>query len=309
MSRPARDLVLLAGSTHPQLSEAMARRLEVTLCPRTLDAFPDGEQRVELLREVRGRDVFIVQSLRGPVGEHLLELLLLSDAARRGGAARVIGVLPYLAYARQDRRESEGLPLGARVIADTVGAALDAAVVVDLHSPPVEGCFSIPVEHVSCVKLLADHVRGNPEGSVVVAPDLGAAKRAERFARSQQLPVAIVHKSRVSGAEVHANGVVGRVKGLSPVLFDDIISTAGTIEAAAGVLLEAGCTPDITVCATHGLFVAPAMQRLQALPLRRVIVTDSVPPPVNATFPLEVVSVAPLLSDAVLRIHGGSAGG
>lgn len=295
--------VVIGGTSHPALTGELAHALGVEPLPRLLERFPDGEHRVQLQADVRGRDVFLVQSLRGS-GDHLLELLLLADACRRAGAARITGVLPYLAYARQDRRETPGVPLGARVIADALGEALDAAIVVDLHSPAVEGCFSIPVEHVSAVPLLSQAARQHARNAVVVSPDLGAAKRAEHFAQPLGLPVAIVHKSRLTGRDVTASGVVGEVRGKAPVFIDDIVSTAGTIEAATRVLLDAGCAPEVTVCATHGLFVPPAVQRLQPLPLRRILVTDSVPPPTGLALPLEIVGIAPLLADAVRRLHG-----
>lgn len=296
--------VVLGGTSHPALAEAVARAVGVEPAARLIDRFPDGEHRVQLQTEVRDQDVFIVQSLRAPVGDHLLELLLLSDACRRAGAARITGVIPYLAYARQDRRDVTGVPLGARVVADVLDRALDRAVLVDLHSPPVEGCFSIPVEHVSAMSLLAEAVRDHAPNAVVVSPDLGAAKRAERFARSLGLPVAIVHKSRLTGTDVAASGVIGEVAGHAPILVDDIISTAGTVEAAVRVLLDAGATEEITVCAAHGLFVPPAVRRLQPLPIRRIIVTDSVPPPTGLPLPMETVSLAPLLAETVRRIHG-----
>ncbi len=302
---PAGPLVL-CGSAHPEGGEALARETaDAALVQRTLEAYPDGERRVRLLDDVRGRDVFVMQPLAAPVGDHLLEALLLADAARRAGAARVSALVPYLAYARQDRRQSEGEPLGARVVAEGLSRAFDRVVVVDLHSPAVESGFSIPVEQVDAMPLLAEHV-GREAGDVVVAPDLGAAKRAERFARALGLPVALAHKSRLSGSQVEARGLVGEVRGRRPILVDDIISTAGTVAAVARVLLEAGCAEEITVCATHGLFVGPAAERLASLPIRRVVVTDSLPQrpgALPASAPLEVVRLAPLLGALVGRIH------
>jgi ribose-phosphate pyrophosphokinase len=294
--------LILPGSAHPALAAQVAAALQLPCAQRVSERFPDGEWRVALDGEQRGRDVFIVQPLGPPVGDHLLELLLLADACRRSGASRVSALVPYLAYARQDRRQAEGHPLGARVVAEMLSRAVDRAVVVDLHSPAVEGGFSIPVEQVEAQGALAAHV-GRAAGDVVVAPDLGAAKRAERFARSLGLPVAIIHKSRLSGSDVEARGIIGEVRGLRPILVDDIISTAGTIEAAAQALLEQGCAQEITVCATHGLFVGPARERLSPLPIVRVVVTDSLPPPSGLPSLVEVVGLGPLLAGLVKRIH------
>lgn len=297
--------MVLAGSSHPDLARAIAIRLGAPLVRRTVDRFPDGELRVRIEDDLRGRDVFLVQSICAPVGDHLLELLLLSDACRRSGAARVTGVLPYLGYARQERRDEPGIPLGARVVADALSRALDRAVVVDLHSAAVEGFFSIPVEQVNAVAQMADAVRADATNAVVVSPDLGAVKRAERFARLLGLPVAIVHKARVSGSEVSVSGVVGDVAGKAVIVFDDIISTAGTVEAAVGAVLQAGALREVTICATHGLFVGPAARRMQTLPLKRVVVTDSLPRAANAPEATEIVSLAGLLADTVQRLGGG----
>ncbi len=296
--------LVLCGSAHPDQGVALARGCEgASLVQRTLEAYPDGERRVRLLDDVRGRDVFVVQTLAVPVGDHLLEALLLADACRRAGAARVSALVPYLAYARQDRRQAPGEPLGARVVAESLSRAFDRVVAVDLHSPAIESGFSVPVEHVDAMELLAAQV-GSAAGDVVVAPDLGAAKRAERFARALGLPVALAHKSRLTGTDVETSGLVGDVRGRRPILVDDIISTAGTVAAVARELLDRGCRPEITVCATHGLFVGPAAERLQGLPISRVVVTDSLPQNAKGLpVPLEVVRLGPLLGGRVERIH------
>lgn len=301
------DVCLLSGTAHPALGESLSQVLGVPLAKRILDRFPDGELRVHLEEDVRGRDVFLLQSVCAPVGDHVLELLLLADACRRSGAARITAVLPYFAYARQDRREGSGDPLGAAVLARTLGEAVDRIVTVDLHSPAIEGSFPVPMEHVSAMPLLQQHLGTAGGQRVVVSPDVGGLKRAERFARELGAPVAVVHKSRLSGAEVKAGGLVGDVQGASPIIVDDMISTAGTIEAAVHVLLDQGCAPHITVCATHGLFVGPARDRLAKLPLERVVITDSLPPPADLPVPLETASIAPLLADTVRRLHADGA--
>lgn len=299
-------LVLMSGSAHRPLGEAVASALGSGLGGCLSECFPDGERHIEVTEDVRGCDVYLLQPLGPPAGEYLLELLLLADACRRGGAARVTGLVPYLAYARHDRRKKGREPLGARLIADLIQAArLERLITVDLHSPAVEGCFGLPVEHLSAAPLLAEHLRRTaaPE-SIIVSPDLGAVKRAEAFAEALKLPVAVVQKSRLSGSEVEAHALTGEVRGRAPILVDDMISTAGTVEAAAQVLLEAGCARDITVVATHALLVGPALERLRKLPLRRLLTTDSLPRPGQLPLPIEVVSLAPLLARTIERLRG-----
>ncbi|WP_224361777.1 ribose-phosphate diphosphokinase [Hyalangium versicolor] len=303
-------VVLMTGSSHPALANAVAKVLSLELGRCAVDRFPDGEHHVEVAEELRGCDVYLFQPLGPPVDSHLMELLLMVDACRRRGAGRVTAVVPYLAYARHDRRETGREPLGARLVADIIRAAgVDRLVAVDLHSPAVEGCFNIPVEHLSAMPLLADHLsRTAVPGSVVVSPDLGAVKRAERYAAELQLPVAVVHKRRTSGSQVQARSITGDVKGCTPILVDDMISTAGTIEAAVNVLLEAGCKPEVTVVATHSLLVGPAIDRLGRLPLRRLITTDSVPMIGRLPFQVEVVSLAPLLGRTIELLRLGAQG-
>ncbi len=304
-------VVLMSGSSHPSLGAAVAKVLDLEQGRCVVDRFPDGEHHVEVAEEVRGCDVYLLQPLGPPVDTHLMELLLLVDACRRRGAGRVTAVVPYLAYARQDRRETGREPLGARLVADLIRVAgVDRVVAVELHSPAVEGCFNIPVEHLSAMPLLADHLgRTATSGSVVVSPDLGGVKRAERYAARLKLPVAVVHKHRKSGSEVEARTITGEVKGCPPIIVDDMISTAGTIEAAVNALLEAGCAPEITVVATHALLVGPAVERLGRLPIRRLLTTDSVPQADRLPFPVEIVSIAPLLARSIELLRLGSQGG
>jgi ribose-phosphate pyrophosphokinase len=297
--------VLLAGSSHPELALAVGRELQLPLAERSLERFPDGELDIQLTADVRGADVFVVQSLHAPVGEHLLELTLLTDACQRGGAASVTAVVPYLGYARHDRRVSGREPLGARVVAELIAAGrVDRVVCLDLHSRAVEGCFPKPVDHADAVPSLIEHVKRHIESpAVVVSPDLGAVKRAEAFARPLGLPVAVVHKQRLSGDQVRAQGVVGEVEGRHVVVVDDMISTGGTLVAAVETVMAHGARGPVTVVASHGLFVGAARERLAALPLARVVVTDSVPFAGPAPFPLERVPSAPALAHVIKRLQ------
>jgi ribose-phosphate pyrophosphokinase len=300
------EQTLLAGSANVRLAETVAAKLGTSQGALNVDRFPDGELHVEIKQSVRGHDVYLIQPTSPPVERHLLELLLLADAAHRAGAARLTAVIPYLGYARQDRRASGREAVGARLVAELLaaGGLVQRVVVVDVHSPAVEGFFGIPLEHVSAVPLLVESVRNHvTENSVIVAPDLGAAKLAERYARPLGLPVAIVHKRRLSGSEVSVRSVTGDVRGHTPIIVDDMISTGGTVEAAIEVLLSGGCEPELTVVASHGLLVGPAVKRLKVGPLKRIVITDSVRTPEGLELPLEVVSLAPLLARAVDCLH------
>ena len=300
------NLTIFGGSAHPVLSDAVASALGIALGTREIERFPDGECHVRISQTVRGQDVYLVQSTVAPVEANLLEILLLADACRRSGASRVSAVVPYFGYARQDRRASGREAVGARVIADLMQAGgLNRVVAIDLHSPALEGFFSLPLEHLTAVPLLAETLRRSPLGGngVVVAPDLGAVRLADRYGRLLEMPVAIVHKTRISGREVSARSVTGDVEGRQPLIVDDMISTGGTIEAAAKALAASGSLPVAAVVATHGLFTDGCRERLIATRARRLIVTDSVAQPSDLGLPLEVVSVAPILAKAIRHLH------
>ena len=301
----AMSLSIIAGSANPSLAVSIARALGTTVARRSVKRFPDGELQVEIEQSVGGHDVYIVQSTAFTPDEHLTELLFLGDACRRAGAARVTAVMPYFGYARQDRRASAGEALGASVVATLIEAVGFARIIaVHLHTPEIEGFFRIPVEHLSATVLLAAALRPAPD-SVIVAPDLGAVRLAEQYQHQLNLPVATIHKTRVSGSEVAVRAVIGDVKGRAPIVVDDMITTGGTIEAAVRGLLDAGCRPEVSIAATHALFVGPALARLRALPLRQLIATDTVDCGPARTSPrhLQVVDVAPVIADAIRRIH------
>ncbi len=301
-------LTILSGTANGALATAIAVALETVVRGCNITRFPDGELGINILESVRGDDVYLVQPHSPPANEHLVELLLLADACRRDGAARITAVTPYLGYARQDRRTGRSA-LGGRLVADLLAASgVDDVVAVDVHTPAIEGFFAAPIEHLSAVPLLAERLRtALPHDSVIVAPDLGAAKLAERYARILDLPVAFVHKRRITATEVAVHHVTGDVAGRAPIIVDDMISTGATIEAAANAVLAAGARPAITVAATHALLVGRAVEWLRGLGLQRLIVTDSVALPANLPLPLEVVSLDRLLADTVERLHGAAA--
>lgn len=307
MPRCTMGPVVLAGSGNPELAAAIAQALGVSVGSATVGRFPDDELQIELHEDVRARDVCLAQSLSPPADRTLLELIFLADAARRSGARSVVAAVPYVAYARQDKR-AEGMPLGARVVAELLQAAgIDRLVALDLHSAELGAGLRIPLDHLSAVPLLADELRQDGGFTrVVVSPDAGGVARAEAYARRLQLPVAVVEKTRISGSEVSARAVAGDVRGRSPILVDDIISTGATIEAALRALRTAGCAEPATVAATHALLVGGALERLARLPIQRLVTTDSLPPPAGSAFPITRVPVAGLIAGAITRAIGRS---
>ena len=296
-------LRIVSGSANPGLACAVANHLGVESDGCNLARYPDGELR-PTVENVCGADVYVVQPTAPPVNEHIVELLLLLDACRRSRAARVTAVVPYFGYARQDRRTAAGQALGSAVVANAIAdAGADRLVVVDPHTPALEAQCRIPVEILTAVPTLSGELApGLPEGSVVVAPDLGAVKLAERYAEILHGPVAVVRKQRESGATVSALDIAGDVCGRPAVIIDDMITTGATIEAAVGLLRLRDAAPDIVVAATHGLLVHAAVNRLRDLDLGRVLVTDTVAPKEAGTV-IEVCSIAPMLAMAIACMH------
>lgn len=297
------SLCILSGSAHVQLGRSIGNALGVELSVCNVERFPDGELRptVGLLQD---GDVYIVQPTGPPVNDHLVELLLLIDACRRAGAGRITAVIPYLGYARQDRRDAAGQAIGAQVVARAIATSgADRVIVVDPHTPAIEMVFDVPVEMVTAVPVLAkalgEHIG---EDTVIVAPDLGAVKLAEHYGSILEKSVVMVRKTRRSGSEVRVEEVIGGVDGKPVVIVDDMISTGATIQAAAKAVVERGALPDLVVAATHGLLLRSPKRSTFPL-IGRILVTDSLPPRPPSDLALEVVSIAPLLADAIGRLH------
>ncbi len=296
-------LRVISGTSNGPLAAAVAAALACDLTPCEVERFPDGELR-PVVANVRGSDVYVVEPTGPPANEHVVELALVLDACRRGGADRITAVVPYFGYARQDRRGRSGEAVGARVIADMlVAAGAQRLVVIDPHTAALEAMCSAPVEMLTAVPVLAQALAPTVTAdAVLVAPDLGAVKLAERFASLLDRPVAVVRKSRLSGTAVRAEELVGDVAGRPAVIVDDMISTGATIEAAARVLRAHGSTDQIVAVASHGLLVGSAAQRMAAS-IAGLLVTDSVLPAEQSALPVEVQSVAGLLADAIDRLH------
>jgi ribose-phosphate pyrophosphokinase len=298
-------LQIVSGTAHRALGEAVAGLLGLQLSPCEVDRFPDGELRPRLTC-LRGADVYVVAPTGPAVNEHVMELLLLLDACRRSDAARVTAVVPYFGYARQNRRSQVGEPVGARVISDAlVAAGAQRLVIVDPHTLGLEAMCTVPVETLTAVPVLVTAMASAVSpGAVVVAPDFGAVRLAEHYATLLDTSVAVVRKSRESPMQVRALQLTGDVEGRAVVIVDDMITTGGTIEAAARVLLGHGALSEIVVAATHGLLIDPAAERLADLPLTALLVTDSLAQQqTTPALPVQVHSIAPLVADAVGRLH------
>ncbi|WP_030925840.1 ribose-phosphate diphosphokinase [Streptosporangium amethystogenes] len=297
-------LQIVAGTANRALAGSVASMLGIEPAAAVVERFPDGELR-PVVDGLGGADVYLVQPTGPPVNEHVMELLLLVDACRRAGAARITAVMPYFGYARQDRRGRAGQAIGVHVVANALASAgMWRLIVVDPHTVALEAICAVPAEMLTAVPVLSqalgEQVR---DGTVVVAPDLGAVKLAEHYGRLLSRPVAVVRKTRLSGTSVIAEELVGDVRDRPVVIVDDMISTGGTIEAAAEVVADHGAAPEIIVVATHGLFVESAAKRLGRATIQRVLVTDTVAQPTRPEMPLSVCSVAPLLADAIRRLH------
>jgi ribose-phosphate pyrophosphokinase len=300
---PHRRLELVSGRSHPVLAREIATHLGVELSSANLREFANGEIHCRYDTSLRGADVFIIQTHCGPVNDTLMEQLIMIDAAKRASAKRITAVCPYYGYSRQDRKASGREPITAKLVADVLQVAgVDRVVSLDLHSGQIQGFFDIPFDHLTAMPVLVEELREHAnEDMVVVAPDAGRVKVAERFSQHLNCDLAFVHKRRPRGSanEVEALDVVGEVENRHCVLIDDMIDTAGTICAAAELLADAGAA-EISVMATHALLSDPAVDRLKAAPISRVVVTDTLPVAEDRYFDkLEVLSVAKIIADAI----------
>ncbi len=303
---PKKRLFLVSGRANLDLATEIAASLDVDLGDAQLSEFANGELHCRFAESIRGTDVFIVQSHAGndnmSVNDALMEQLIMVDAAQRASAKRITVVCPFYGYARQDRKAEGREPITAKLVADLLTAAgADRLVSVDLHSGQIQGFFNMPVDHLTAMPVLVDHLASLEEDLVVVSPDAGRVKVAERYSNQLGADLAIVHKRRVRGAknEVEALDVVGDVEGRTCVLIDDMIDTAGTIVAAADKLTDKGAVR-VYAAATHGVFSGPAIDRLKNSAITKVVVTNTVPlPPEKQIDKIEVLSVAGIVADAI----------
>lgn len=302
------NIVVFSGSAHVELAKAICRRLKTRLSPSTTSRFSNDCLGVQLETNCRDADVFLIQPLAPPVQDHLMELLLMLDAARGASAARVTAVIPHYAYARSDKKDAPRISIAARLVADLLSTAgANRVLTMTLHSPQVHGFFSVPVDHMNALQVLAAHFRrGDLANTVVVSPDLGNAKQASHLARILKVPVAAGSKKRLSDDRVVIDAIVGDVEGKNVIVVDDEIANGGTILEILQKLREFH-VKRIAVACTHGLFTGKAIPRLSAQPdIAEIVTTDTVPVPADRRLPnMKVLSVAPLLAEAIRRIHVG----
>ena len=303
-----RNIVVFSGHAHPDLARALCKRLKVPLSPSTTTTFSNDCLGVQLQANCREADVFIVQPLVPPVQHHLMELLLMLDAARGASAARITAVIPHFAYARADKKDAPRISIAARLVADLlVTAGANRVLAMTLHSPQVHGFFSVPVDHMNALEVLSGHFRKQRlANTVVVSPDLGHAKEASHFARSLDLPVAAGSKKRLSDDRVVIDTLVGDVDGKNVIVLDDEISNGGTIIEILNKLQERR-VKRVAVACTHALFTGPAIARLRSRSeVVEIVTTDTVPMPAEKRLPnMKILSIAPLLAEAIRRIHIG----
>jgi len=304
-SSPWGELKLLAGSANPALSARISSELGVPLTDTRLRRFADGEINVKIEDSMRGHDVFVIQPTCPPVNEHLMELFIILDALRRASAGRVTAVIPYYGYARKERKTQPREPISAKLVANFITlAGADRLLLLDLHAEAIEGFFDVPTDHLSPFRIFAEHLREmNLHNLTVVAPDAGGGRRAEAVANQLQAPIAFGYKRRPEEDQSEVIAVSGDVKGRDCVIVEDIITTGGTISKLAQSLHNQGATK-VLVAATHPVLTGDAVARLRAAKIDEVIVTDSVPiAPENLGPPITVLSVAPLLAEAIIRVH------
>ncbi len=298
-------LKVFSGTANPALAQEIVDYLEIPLGKVHIRRFADGEIYVRYEENARGVDAFVVQPLCHPVNENLVELLIMIDALRRASAGRITAVIPYYAYARQDRKSAPREPISARLVADLLTVAgIDRVLTMDLDADQIEGFFTVPVDHLRALPLFAEALRQRqiPDG-VVVAPDDGAVKQAKRLADRLGLPLAVVFQRRAEWGKAPVQ-LVGEVEGRTPILIDRMIATAETVEVAVDALLQAGARPEVYICATHPVLAAGALERLDRPEIRELLVTNTIPLTEEKRRPnITVLSAAPLLAEAIRRIH------
>ncbi|MEV4676643.1 MULTISPECIES: ribose-phosphate diphosphokinase [Actinomadura] len=303
-----REIAVFSGSAHPELAAEVCAHLGVPLSPSRVDRFANDCLEVQLQANCRERDVFLIQPLVAPVQEHLVELLLMCDAARGASASRITVVMPHYSYARSDKKDAPRISIGGRLVADLlVASGASRVLAMTLHSPQVHGFFSVPVDHLHALRELADHFRGyDLSRTTVVSPDLGNAKEAAAFARLLGVQVAAGAKQRFPDDRVQISSVIGDVADRDVIVLDDEIAKGSTVLELLDRLRELGAR-SVRVACTHGLFAAGALQRLTAQPdVLEIVCTNTVPVPNgDRSDKLRILSIAPALAEAVRRIHNG----
>lgn len=299
------SLVILGGNSNPELVREIAEILGVTPADVLCSRFPEGEIQIQIRENVRGKDIFIVQSTCTPPNENLMELLILIDAARRASAKRITAVLPFYGYARQDRKDRPRVPITAKLVANLITkAGADRVLTMDLHAGQIQGFFDIPVDHLYSISVIGDYLKKKHlKNPVVVSPDVGGIRMARAYSSLLGSSFAIVDKRRESSSQTHVMNIIGDIKGRNVVLVDDLISTGGSLVEAAKALKEAGAL-DIYAAVVHPVLADNAVQKIRESVLSELIVTNSIPvAPEKKIDKIRQISVAPLLAEAINRIH------
>jgi len=298
---------ILAGNSNPSLVTGICRHLNVDQGDAMVRTYSDGESYIQIKENVRGADVFVVQSTSTPVNHHLMELLVIIDALKRSSAERITAVFPYFGYARQDRKDRPRVPISARLVANLLErAGADRILALDLHAAQIQGFFDIPVDHLFVTPVMMEYFKPDPSGLLtVVSPDAGGVERARAFAKRLNAPLAIIDKRREEPNVADVMNIVGDVEGRNCLIVDDLIDTAGTLVKCADALLGQGAT-SVSACATHGVLSGPALERIENSRLTEVVLTDSISPTERTLRcgRIRILTVAELLARAIGSIHG-----
>ena len=299
------QLKIFSGNANPELAKKISRFLKVELGDATVTTFSEGEIRVKINEDVRGRDVFLLQPTCPPTNNNLMELLIMIDAMKRASARRITAVIPYYGYARQDRKDQPRVPITAKLVANLLeSAGADRILTMDLHASQIQGFFDVPMDHLFAVNTVVDYFAKKKMKNVVVAsPDVGGIKMARAYAKRMNAHLAIVDKRRIDDQHTETMSILGEVKGKNIVIVDDLVATASSICEAASALKKAGALK-IFAAVTHPILSGPAIERIKKSSIEEFIISDSVPLDASKKDPVfRVLSVAPLLAEAIRRIH------
>jgi len=299
-----REMKIFSGSAHRDLALRICKSIGVPLGDAVVSSFPDGETRVKINENIRGRDIYIVQPTCPPTNQNLMELLIMIDAARRASAYRITAVMPYFGYARQDRKDQPRVPITAKLVANLlVAAGADRVLTIDLHAQQIQGFFDIPVDHLYAAPVLIRYIRQKGISNLaVVSPDVGGLKLASAYAEALGATLAIVAKRRVSPTETEALTVIGDVDGKNVIMVDDLTETAGTLTSAATLLKKFGAK-DILTGVSHAVFTSIAHERLKKSYIQELITTDTTPVKLDSECNITVLSIAELLAEGITRIY------
>lgn len=303
------EAIIFSGNANTPLAEEVCEYLGVPLAELEIGQFADGETTIKINQSVRGKEVYLIQPTSPPVNEHLMQTLILIDAFKRASAYKINLIMPYYGYARQDRKTRGREPITAKLVADLLTkAGADRVVTIDLHAGQIQGYFDIPVDHFSAETIFADYFRPMIDDSfTVVSPDLGGVTRSRSFANLLRLPIAIIEKRRPKPNVSEVMNIIGQIRGKNCILIDDIIDTAGTITNAANSLREYGAR-DVYICATHAVLSGNAIERIQNSVVSKCVITNTIRLPEDKQIDkIDVVSVAPILAEAIKRINTNEA--